>query len=227
MVARQAVAVAVALLMAFPAWTNPVVVGSTLGSQQARVRGAELAPGTTIFSGDVIEVGPKGQASLSLAGGAQVDVAAESKLRLSKDASRVVLELGRGAAAFRSTSGAPVEAKIADATIRAAEGSSAAGVVAWRGPNAGVIAAKSGQLLITTAHDGRTVVLNEGEGIEFAYAPAANDNDDEDISRRGIIIFGAVIIGLATLAAILLNRNSRDLNQNQQCNLVSPFQPCP
>jgi ferric-dicitrate binding protein FerR (iron transport regulator) len=226
MAARQAVAVAVALLLAFPAWTNPVVVGSTLGSQQARVRGAELVPGTTIFSGDVIEVGPKGQASLNLSGGAQVDVAAESKLRLSKDASRVVLELGRGAAAFRSTASAPVEAKIADATIRAAEGSTAAGVVAWRGLNAGVIAAKNGQLLITTAHDGRTVVLNEGEGIEFAYAPAAND-DDDDISRAGIIIFGAVIIGLATLAAILLNRNSRDLNQNQQCNQVSPFQPCP
>ncbi len=227
MVARQAIAVAVALLLAFPAWTDPTVVGSTIGSQQAHVRGAALTPGTTIFSGDVIEVSSNGQASLSLTGGAQVDIAAESQLRVTKDSHRVVLELGRGATAFRSTSGAPVDAKIADATIRAAENSAAVGVVAWKSPTAGVIAAKSGQLLVTTAHDGRTVVLNEGEGIEFAYAPAAANDDDDDISRAGIIILGGVIIGLATLAAILLNRNSRDLDQEDRCNPVSPFQPCP
>ncbi len=226
MVARQALAVTLALMLAVPAWTNPAVVGSTIGSQQARIGGVELTAGTTIFSGDVIEVGAKGLASLNLSGGAQVDLSAESRARLTRAAERVVLELSRGAAVFRSTGSAPLEARIADASIRTMGPEPAVGVLAWKSPTEGVIAARSGKLLLHTTHDARSVVLNPGEAIEFSYAPAQGE-DDSDLSRKGVIVLGLIIVGIAALTAAILSAQSRDLNENDRCDVVSPFQPCP
>ncbi|MCL6480957.1 MAG: hypothetical protein K6U02_04455 [Firmicutes bacterium] len=226
MVARQVLAITLALLLAMPAWTNPAVVGSTIASQQARIAGAALTTGTTIFSGDVLEVGAKGLASLNLSGGGQVDLGAESRARLTREANGVVLELGRGAAAFRSTGGAPFEARIADASIQPVGMEPAVGVLAWKNPTAGVIAARSGKLLIRTAHDARSVVLNPGEAIEFTYTPA-QEEDDSDLSRKGVVVLGLIIVGIAALTAIILSTQSRDLNENERCDVVSPFQPCP
>jgi hypothetical protein len=225
MVARQVLAVTLALLLAVPAWTNPAVVGSTIASQQARIAGAELRAGTTIFSGDVLEVGAKGLASLNLSGGGQVDLGAESRARLTRKADGVVLELGRGAAAFRSAGGAPLEARIADASIHPLGTEPAVGVLAWKSPTEGVIAARSGKLLIRTAHDARSVVLNPGEAIEFSYTPA--QEDDSDLSRKGVIVLGLIIVGIAALTAAILSAQSRDLNESDLCKVVSPFQPCP
>ncbi|MCL6567022.1 MAG: hypothetical protein K6U09_11445 [Acidobacteriia bacterium] len=225
MVARQILAVKLALLLAVPAWTNPAVVGATIGSQQARIGGAELTAGTTIFSGDVIEVGAKGLASLNLSGGGQVDLGAESRARLTRAAERVVLELGRGAAVFRSTGTAPLEARIANASIRAMGPEPAVGVLAWKSPTEGVIAARSGKLLIHTTHDARSVVLNPGEAIEFSYAPA--QEDESDLSRKGVVVLGLIIVGIAALTAAILSAQSRDLNESDRCDVVSPFQPCP
>ncbi len=225
MVARQVLAVTLALLLAVPAWTNPAVVGSTIASQQARIAGAELRAGTTILSGDVIEVGTKGLASLNLSQGGQVDLGAESRARLTRKADGVVLELGRGAAAFRSAGGAPLEARLADASIHPLGTEPAVWVLAWKNPTEGVIAARSGQLLIRTAHDARSVVLNPGEAIEFSYTPA--QEDDSDLSRRGVVVLGLIIVGVTALIAAILSAQSRDQKESDLCKVVSPFQPCP
>ena len=78
MFARQVLALLLVLLLAFPAWGDPNIVGSVASSQSATVRGTNLTPGSTIFSGDTIEVGAHGSAWITLPGGAQVQVAENS-----------------------------------------------------------------------------------------------------------------------------------------------------
>jgi FecR protein. len=127
--ARQVTAMLLVVLLAAPAWSNPAVVGVASGSEVARVRGAVLTPGTTIFSGDIVEVGARGRTRLTLSSGGHVVVGENSSLQLAQDENRVVFELLRGQAAFRLAS-PMVEARLVDVTIRTADPEST-GVLLW------------------------------------------------------------------------------------------------
>ncbi len=174
MFARQALALLLVLLLAFPAWGDPNVVGSVASSEAATVRGTNLTPGSTIFSGDTIEVGAWGSAWITLTGGAQVQVAENSQVRLMKTTASIQLTVDRGGASFRTLEKSPVEARLGDATIRSADGLPAVGLINVRNAQSAVIAAEKGTLVVTTAHDFKTVTLREGEGAEVILAPESD-----------------------------------------------------
>ena len=168
MFARQAVALVLIAALAFPAWSNPSIVGNVARSQSATVRGTALTPGSTIFSGDAIEVGPRGSAWITLPGGAQVLIAQNSLVYLAKTADTTQLVVNRGVVSFRTTEKSRVEALLADATIRPVNDMPAVGSVAVRNPQSALIAAEKGMLVITTEHNASSVTLREGEGAEVA-----------------------------------------------------------
>ena len=99
---RQALTLLLASVLASPAWGDPNVVGNISTSKAATVRGTTLRPGSTIFSGDTIGVGPQGGARITLTGGGQVQVAANSQVRLTKLTDRIQLIIDRGTASFRT-----------------------------------------------------------------------------------------------------------------------------
>jgi hypothetical protein len=241
MVARNGLAVLLASLLAFPGYGDPSAVGSFTGGQSASIRGVSLSPGATVFSGDAIEVGTGGSARIALAGGSQVQVGQESQIRLEKTSNRVQLFIDRGIASFRTGGDSGVEALLADATIRSADGTPAVGIVQIRSPQAAVIAAQKGALVISIAHDGKNVVLREGDGAEVTLAQDTQQTEQQknkkkkpagvalpagSMSTGKVVLIAAIIGGVATAIGLLLAQNETQQSDKDKCNAVSPFK-CP
>ncbi len=233
MIPRQLLASVLAVLMASPAWaaTSPIV-GTAGPSQAASVRGTGLLPGTTLFSGDTVDVGARGDAALSFGRGSMVRLSEETTLRLEKVDNRVAIELVRGRVAFRSSEQLPIEAHLADANIRSANGLAAVGVMAFRTPKQVVITAERGNLLISTAHDAKSVSLREGESVEMRLQSqdtqqGGGDNRAAGASAPGLTHRKWLLIAIASSAAVLLAGIDPDflnLSDSDKQNLVSPFQ---
>jgi hypothetical protein len=233
MLTKQALAVILVPLLALPAWANPIVVGSVSRSKVATVRGTELTPGHTIFSDDTIVVGKHGSAWIALTDGAQVQLAEQSQVRLTKSADKVQLTIDRSLASFRTAEKSEVEALLGDATIRSADAMPAVGIISVRSPQSAIIAAQKGALLISTAHDARSLTLREGEAAEVKLVPE-QDNDKNKKKVPGaapagswtagkVVILAVILAGTATGIGVLLGQNEVQLSQTEKKNAVSPF----
>ncbi len=237
---RQALALLLVLLLAFPAWGDPVVVGNVASSQSATVRGTTLAPGSTIFSGDTVEVGTRGSAWITLTGGAQVKVGENSQVRLAKTTDSIQLIIDRGGALFRTAEKSPVEALLGDATIRSADSLPAVGIIIVHDAQSAVIAAQKGMLLISTAHDSKNVTLREGERAEVTLVPQQDTDQDKNKKKKGgaavpagssltagkAVLIAAILGGVTTAIARLLSDQETKHTTTDNCNAVSPFR-CP
>jgi hypothetical protein len=165
---RQLIAFVLVAALASPAWSgSSSVVGVALDTQGAEVGGLSLTTGATVFSGDGIFVDAKGDARISLPGGGQVEVLANSAAILTRGENAVQMVVERGSATFRSEPGTAVEALLADATIRAVAGKSAIGVITMESPDSAVVVAERNALEISTAHDLRTLVVPEGSAARI------------------------------------------------------------
>lgn len=226
MFARRALVLLLILLLACPAWSNPGIVGTAAASRAATVRGNALLPGSTIFSGDTIEVAAKGSASIAVNGGAQVRVGPGSQVRLSREKETALLEIGRGSAAFRVTQSTPFEARLADATIRGTGKEPAVGVVLMRDAKTALIAAEKGELVVSTAYEGKSVTLKEGEGVEVTLAPAPQGGGGTaatTLAGKWVAILGTVVVGAVLAVALIRSATDNGLTDPQKRNEVSPF----
>ncbi len=71
-----------------------------------------------MFSGDVISVAANGSTRIALNGGAQVEVLANSSVRLKKTDEKIQMSVDRGQASFHFSGNSGVSALVADATVR-------------------------------------------------------------------------------------------------------------
>ena len=226
MVARQALAGLLIALLAFPAWSNPLVVGTVAATQSAQVRGNALVAGSTVFSGDVIQVGADGSASIAGSNGVQIRIGPKSLVRLSLEKEKTLLEIGQGSASFRVEESIPFEARLADATIRGAGKGPAVGVVILRGLKTAVVAAEKGELAVSTAHDGKMISLKEGEGVEVSLAPPPQGGGGTTVttlSGKWVAILGIITVGAITAIAIFRNSADKGMTDRQRGSTVSPF----
>ncbi len=249
MMARRGPAVLLVVLLAIPAGgspapSSPVVphpIGTFCQSNFANVSGAGALAGTTVFSGDIIDVRARGSAWILLSGGMQVRVSPESSLRLRElpgGASRVEMEMFNGAAHFRTGETSSLVARLADATVRAKGTAAAAGVISVLSKKRAVIAAEKGELLLSTAHDGRSVTLREGEAVEVTLADAPTPDTPQEVpqkraKRRGaaapiltgpqIAIIGVVVAATLASLGITGSRDNNNLTLQQKQDAVSPF----
>jgi hypothetical protein len=232
---RQLIASVLAGLLTAPAWcaTNPAVVATAGPSLTASVRGTGLLPGTTLFSGDVVMVGAHGDAALSFGRGSMARLSEETTLLLEKADNRIAVELVRGRVAIRSSEQLPVEGRVADASIRATNGLAAVGVMTFRTPKLAVITAEKGNLLISTAHDSRSISLREGESVELRVDdkdkqdtgdPRATGSTTPGLTHRQWKAVAIVTTGVALGVGLALATNEFGLTDSQKQNLVSPFQ---
>jgi ferric-dicitrate binding protein FerR (iron transport regulator) len=184
-----------------------------------------LLPGSTIFSGDTIQVGAKGTVSIAVTGGAQVRVGPESQVRLSQEKGKSLLEIGRGSASFRVSSDIPFEARLADATILGAGNGPAVGVVLMEGVSKALIAAEKGELTVRTAHDARTMTLKEGEGVEVSLVPDPQGGAGTGASTlSGKYVAIMAVVAISIVAAIAIWRGTTGgLSDDEKRNAVSPF----
>jgi hypothetical protein len=98
MYTKRAVIVALALLLSVVTRAKPVPLGTVTSCHEAAIRGTNLVPGSTIFSGDTIAVGAQGNAWIAVLGGGQVQVSGNSTVRLNKSSDSIQLTVDRGQA---------------------------------------------------------------------------------------------------------------------------------
>lgn len=236
MFARQALAALLCILLAVPALAlptgtgaRPAALGSLTYGEGILISNSSALPGSTIFSGDTIEVGARGNAFIALMGGMQIRLAEQTRVRLAKVDSGVEIEMIKGRAFFRTSGQHPVIARLADATLRAKGETSAVGVVAVLSDTKAIFGAEKGEFLLSTAHDGRSVGLKAGEAVEVtlvpdpqAVPPGGTSNASSLSGKRAALV--ALITGaIATSVAVLLTQQGSGLTDTQKKNLVSPF----
>jgi hypothetical protein len=233
MLGRQALAVALVGLIACPVWAGPESVGTVARSQEASLRGTSAIPGSTIFDGDMISVGPHGTVSLALAGGSQVQLSANSQARFTRQERAFELQLDRGRVLFRSSAQAQLQGLLGDATFRPATGGPAVGIIAFQDSNTAFLYAEQGDWVLTTEHDGKMLMVPQGEGLEARLEPAsaasaAPQEPPRARKRRAggwvTFVVGALLIGGATAAAIAALNGESHLSPLTRSNAISPFQ---
>jgi hypothetical protein len=102
MYTRRAAAVTLVLLVSVVVGAKPVPLGTVSSCNSASIHRTTLVPGTTIFNGDVIDVGPRGNAWIEVQGGGQVQVFENSTVRLTKSSDSIQLTVDRGRAQTNS-----------------------------------------------------------------------------------------------------------------------------
>jgi ferric-dicitrate binding protein FerR (iron transport regulator) len=209
---------------------RPQAIGNVTLAQSASVGSTGAAAGTTLFSGDTVEVGAGGNALLMLAGGMPVRVTQKSRARLARTAEAIEVELLRGSVQFRTSASSPVIGRLADATLRPLGTEPAVGVIALLSEKTAIVGAEKGELTISTGRDGKSVNLKEGEAVHVALVAQPSDSQDPAATatvpapsgkRAALmaIIIGGVIGGIA----IALTLQGRGLSDGDKGNMVSPF----
>ena len=232
MLRRQLLACLLAALLALPVGAMPgssaAIVGIATNSHHATLQRLDLRAGATVFSGDVLAVGPVGSAVVSLQANSLLRFGADSSARLLKaeTRSRIAVELRNGLVVYRSSSAAPVEVRVADAVIRGADGASVTAAVAFLTPERVAIGTEKGSLTVSTARNGRSVTVREGENVELALAdpspaPQAPAGKGSSLSAGKLAIIG--IVTAVAITAIGLAIRNNGLTRQQQQDLVSPF----
>ena len=221
MFVRRTLAIFCMMLIAAPGWAAPSAVGTVQSSAAATLRGNSLMPGTSVFGGDTIEVGLRGNAWIAFASGSQLVLTANSKVAIlpGTEAQPVGFEVLQGLARFRSSEKTPVTALLADATIRPKSGSGV-GFVNVLSPTAALIGAEKGDLVVTTSHDNGTMTIPAGRTMEVRMEQDQTPPDAVHNNKKKIILVGIAIaaIGAGVGAALTLSESSHG-------KPISPFAP--
>jgi len=209
---------------------NRAPLGSVSFSHAAQILGVPALESTTVFAGDLIQVGARGRAWVMLQNGMQLHISEKSQVQLAKPAAGDGAEFTvlAGQARFRTSAAQPLIGRLADATIRA-ESTEAVGIVAILNQRSAIIGAERGTLLITTAHNSRTVALKEGTMVDVTLAPdpqAVTPPQSAGTSNLTNWQLGMIaVLGVAAALGIGLALSLREggLTDQQKRNLVSPF----
>lgn len=239
---RQALSVAMSVLLTVPLWAGSTPVGTLASSQGVTVSGNVAAPGSSLYSGDTLAVRPKGGASVLLNGGSRILVASGSRARIVRDGSAYALEVTRGGVAFTSSTRSLVEGRVADVTFRPKNPAQAAvGYIKFADATHPVFYADKGTWLLTSAGTGNTVVLNAGKKIEGVVSntdPQPNnpnnkpDPDDKTTPnphnkkrRAAVYWIGGALAGTATGLALAFGQSEcTSPSQGPGCK-ISPVSP--
>lgn len=214
---RQLIAVIIIPLFAVPIWGAPAssaFIGTVTNAEAATVAGASLASGTNIYDGDVISTSDRGDAWVSLPGGAGILLGAnsEAQIRRESPSGPIIFDIAQGEVKFRSTDKTLVDGYLYDATIAPANSPTASGYVEFTGPNSAIIAAETGDLLVTASHDGSTRLIPAGSMMAVRLVQSTQDQNQNRTAKRRtglIVLLGIVIIGTITILAIVLNHHEK------------------
>ena len=211
--ARQLVVVVVIPLLAVPMWgaSSSSVLGTVTNTQFATAAGASLANGTNIFDGDVISTADRGGAWVILPGGGGILLGQNSEAQIRRESPNgpIIFDIAQGEVRFRSTDKTLVNGYLYDATIAPSGSPTASGYVEFTSPTSAIIGTESGNLLVTTSHDGASKVIPAGAIMEVRMVPDQNQDQNRTAKRRKglIVLLGIILIGALTVLAIILNHH--------------------
>lgn len=206
-------------------------------STTTTVRGIAVTQGTDILNGDIVDVQQGGETVLLFGHNALVRVTGDSAVRLFKCSGTGISQVLHGSMVFRSTPQQPVEVQVGDALIRPTGANETIGEVSVATPNAVNITAQKASLAVTTAHDGKTLRIDEGKAVQAELSTPANATPNPSICGVAAAVASApsttvwVMLGTATAAVAAgagLATTQTSLTCQQKAALVSPYAfPCP
>ena len=233
---RQALSVTMSLLLSVPLWAISAPVGTVAYSNGMRIGNDPAASGTSLYNGDTLSVNSQGKASLLLNGGSRAIVSANSQARVEREGSALALELMSGGIAISSTAKSNVEGKVADVTFRPQDPAKAAiGYMVFKDPSHPVFYADKGDWLLTTAHNGHSVVLHSGDKIEGMVTDTGNQNNQQGETpeqakknnknrKLAVIWIGTALVGTVTGLALAFGQSECTIGNGPGC-VVSPTTP--
>jgi hypothetical protein len=215
MTTRKIIAAFLVFLCVPPAWGGTAPLGSVTLSTESAVRDTKLAPGSTIYSGDVISVADNGVTRVVFHGGAQAEILSQSSVQISEEEGSAQLVVQRGQASFRTSGGSVLSARVADATVRALNAVQTFAVVQSLSETRAMVSAQKGSLLLTTAQDGKSYTLLEGQAADLVASDDPQQGQTPDPAgksqvptiRKKPVLWTVIIVGAgAGVAAYLLSR---------------------
>ncbi|HVB99401.1 MAG TPA: hypothetical protein VNJ12_08765 [Candidatus Dormibacteraeota bacterium] len=223
---RQALAIALSVLLSTPVWAISNPLGTVASGHDVTVAGTAAAGGSTLYNGDTLSVRSDGSVSVILAGGSRARMAGDSQARVSRDGSSIALQLLRGKMEFTSNGKSLVEGRVADATIRPENPSSTSvAFMTLDSSNHTVLYANKGDWIVTTAHDGHSLILRPGTHIEGVLGAVQDQNPDtvqgqekkKKKRKWAVIWIGTGIVGAATGLGMAFGMSECNVNSGAGC----------
>ena len=226
------------LLVALPSLASPQVVAVAGPSKYTVAHGNDVAQGMNIMNGDMVEVAQNGETVLLIGHNASVHVPSNSAVRIFKCGDQSVVQLLRGQVTFRATPQQTVHVQLGDAMIQPTAGQQVIGIVALTSPTTASLTSQQGSFTVSTAHDGKSALVNQGETRQATLSNAADVANPNPpicgvaaavVTSPATIAWVTIGLGAAGLAtALALTQTPTPLTCPQKGALVSPYAfPCP
>ena len=229
---RKFLAAFLSFVAVSPVWGGAEPLGNITFSNDATVRHTQLAPGSTVFSGDVISVSERGAARIALVGGAQAEILNNSSVQINKTADSVQMAVEGGRVSFHAAGESTFSALINGATVRPVGGTETSGVIQLLSDTHAFVAAQKGTLLLTTAADGKTYTLQEGQAADLTATedpqqggapPApAGKSSFPTISKKTVYWTVAIVAAAVGVTSYLLVRHEHKIPASNLQNEISP-----
>ncbi len=219
---KQAVALLMASLLAVPVWAISTPLGFVDSSKNATLSGTHVAAGATVFDSDGVQVLSGGSLSVSLTGGSRATFAPNTDATFARDGGQVVVNLQRGVALLMTTAKSSVEAVVANVSFRPkVPNRPSTGWLELKGSQV-VLYANRGDWLVNIGHDGKSVLLRQGNRLQGSLTTAGQGvNVDPHKSHKKKLAAFLISAGLGGLAAGL----AIGLEPTAFVDCVDPVQP--
>jgi hypothetical protein len=199
------VMVAVLAIGWIPALGGSAAIGSVAGSRNATLSGQAVAPNTTVFSGDQLQV-REGVAVVAMGQGSRMVFGRETEASFLREANEVTVLLGRGnVSMYQPAESAGLRVKAGAVTVEPAKGYQTLGEVAMVN-GAVVVTAKKGTLQVEgqgrsqAVAAGKTVTVPVNTATARAPMPDPPSSNAHITTATGLAVLG---LGAGTAAAIL------------------------
>jgi len=174
---------------------------------------------------------------LMLGHNASVHLAANSAVRFFRCGDTSTVQMLRGQMEFHSTPQRPVNVQLGDAMIQPTTGQTVIGGIALTSPTTANLSAQQGSFTVSTAHEGKSVLVNQGESRVATLTNPANQTSPNPpvcgvaaaVPSNGVttawVMIGLGAAGIAT--GLALSTHQTTLTCPQKDALVSPYSfPC-
>jgi hypothetical protein len=151
-------------------------LGAIANSRAATARGTNAVPGSSIFNGDTVAVGPGGAAWLLLVGGGQAHLGQNSRVRLTQAGNAIQIEVLTGELTIHSTPNGPLVGRVASGTLQPEGGGPGVGEIIFvQGDPRARFGSEQGVWTVTTPSE--SVTLEPGEMVEAQVGPTKGQTE--------------------------------------------------
>jgi hypothetical protein len=203
------IVLATALMAGVPLFAGSAVVGSVAGSMNATLGGQALAPNTTVFSGDSLQV-KDGAAVVAIGQGSRLVFGRETVASFLRDAGEVTVLLGQGnVSMYQGQAGVGLRVKVGTVSVVPATGFKTLGEVAMVN-GAVIVTAKEGKLRVegngpaVEVVKGKTITVN----AKTARAPVPQGGAGAGVSTATALQVGSIAAGgtSAVMSGVAISR---------------------